>query len=151
MQRILFAENPQNRPDAKVLMPEELTNALNHLMPGKSLGLESVFPEFALHARLALKSWLCDFFTFCLRQLKNQSTSSCISLLANKPWGTQRVIALYFYCVLPSRSLRDSSTLVSNQSLIHYSHGNRQVFWHTRSTVDQVIVLMQDIEDSFFG
>jgi len=35
--------------------PEELSNALNHLEPGKSLGLDSIFPEFILHAESALK------------------------------------------------------------------------------------------------
>jgi len=41
--------------------------------------------------------------------------------------GTQRVIALYLFCVSPSRSSRDSSTLVSNQSSTHCSHRNRWV------------------------
>ena len=44
----------------------------------------------------------------------------------------------------------DSSTLVSNQSSIHYSRGNRRAFEfrHGKSTVDQVTLLTQDIVDS---
>jgi len=42
------------------LTPEEIANALNYLMPGKSLGLDNIFK---LHPGSALKSWLCDFFT----------------------------------------------------------------------------------------
>jgi len=30
--------------------PEELAITLGHLKPGKSLGLESIFPEFSLHS-----------------------------------------------------------------------------------------------------
>jgi len=42
------------------LNPEELAAALRRLKPGNSLGLDSIFPEFMLHAGSALKPWLCD-------------------------------------------------------------------------------------------
>ena len=32
--------------------------------------MDSIFPEFILHDRSALKSWFCDFLTSCMRQLK---------------------------------------------------------------------------------
>jgi len=51
-------------------MPEELDAVLKHLEPGKSPDLESIFLEFVLHARSALKSWLCDFLTSYMCQLK---------------------------------------------------------------------------------
>jgi len=50
--------------------PEELPAALRRLKPGKSLGLDSIFPEFILHAGSALKSWFCDFLSSCMCQLK---------------------------------------------------------------------------------
>jgi len=50
--------------------PEEFAAAIRHLKPGKSLGLDSIFSEFILHARSALKSWFCDFLNSCMRQLK---------------------------------------------------------------------------------
>jgi len=40
--------------------------------------------------------------------------------------STQRVIALYLYCVSFSRSLRHSSTLLVNQFSIHYFCRNRK-------------------------
>jgi len=49
---------------------EELAAALRRLKPGKSPGLDSIFPGFMLHARSALKSWFCDFLSSCMRQLK---------------------------------------------------------------------------------
>ena len=49
---------------------EELAATLRRLKPGKPPGLGSIFPEFILYAGSALKSWLCDFLTSCMRQLK---------------------------------------------------------------------------------
>ena len=49
---------------------KEFTAALQHLKPGKALGPDSICPELILHAEAALKSWLHDFLSFCLCQLK---------------------------------------------------------------------------------
>jgi len=49
---------------------EEFAAALRRLIPGKSPGLDSIFPEFILHAGLTLKSWFCNFLNSCMRQLK---------------------------------------------------------------------------------
>ena len=49
---------------------EDFAVDLRHLIPGKSLGLISIWLEFILHARSALKSWFCDFLGSCMRQLK---------------------------------------------------------------------------------
>ena len=48
----------------------EVTAALQHLQPGKAPGQDSICPELIIHAGAALKSWLCDFLSSCLRQLK---------------------------------------------------------------------------------
>ena len=48
----------------------EVTAALQHLKPGKAPGPDSICPELILHAGAALKSWLRDFFSSCLRRLK---------------------------------------------------------------------------------
>jgi len=50
--------------------PEKLAAALRCVKPGKSPGLDSIFPEFIRHARSALRSWFCDFLSSCMRQLK---------------------------------------------------------------------------------
>ena len=48
----------------------EFTAGLQHLKPGKAPGPDSICPELILHAGAALKSWLCDFLSSCLRRLK---------------------------------------------------------------------------------
>ena len=56
------------------------------------MGLDSIFPEFILHARSALKSWSCDFLNSCMRQLKSP-----------KIWRRALVVAI----PKPEKPLRD--------------------------------------------
>ena len=51
-------------------LQREFTAALQHLKPGKAPGPDSICSELALHAGAALKSWLRDFLSSCLRRLK---------------------------------------------------------------------------------
>ena len=51
-------------------LQREFAAALQHLKPGKAPGPDSIFPELILHAGAALKSWLRDFLSSCLRRLK---------------------------------------------------------------------------------
>ena len=46
------------------------TAALQHLKPGKAPGPDSICSEFILHAGAALKFWLRDFLSSCLRRFK---------------------------------------------------------------------------------
>ena len=48
----------------------EFTAALQHLKPGKAPGPDFICPELILNAGAALKSWLRDFLSSCLRRLK---------------------------------------------------------------------------------
>ena len=48
----------------------EFTAALQHLKPSKVPGPDSICPELIVHAGAALKSWLRDFLSSCLRRLK---------------------------------------------------------------------------------
>ena len=48
----------------------EFAAALQHLKPGKAPGPDSICPELIIHAGAALKSWLRDFLSCCLRRLK---------------------------------------------------------------------------------
>ena len=48
----------------------EFAGALQHLKPGKAPGPDSICSELILHAIAALKSWLRDFLSTCLRRLK---------------------------------------------------------------------------------
>ena len=110
--------------------PDELSNTLNHLEPGKSLGLNYIFPEFALHAGSALTSWLCGFLTSRIRQLKILRIWRRALVVAipksNKPLGTQKVITpLSQLCLLqdPLCSCRTRSN-----TSIHCSCRNRRAF-----------------------
>ena len=51
-------------------LQREFAAALQHLKPGKAPGPDSICPELILHAGAALKSWLRDFISSCLRRLK---------------------------------------------------------------------------------
>jgi len=51
---------PEGHSISEPFRPEEIAIALRRLKPGKSLGLDSVFSQFILHAGSALKSWFCD-------------------------------------------------------------------------------------------
>ena len=48
----------------------EFTAALQHFKPGKAPGPDSICPELIIHAGAALKSWLRDFLSSCLRRCK---------------------------------------------------------------------------------
>ena len=51
-------------------MLNHLYAALQHLKPGKAPEPNSICPQLILHAGDALKSWLRDFLSSCLRRLK---------------------------------------------------------------------------------
>ena len=111
---------PEGNSTSELIRPKELAATVGCQKPGKSPGLDSIFLEFILHAGSALKSWFCDFLTSWMRQLKIPRMLRRALIFAipkpEKPFGTQRVIALYSYCVSPSRSSTESSKLVSNRS-----------------------------------
>jgi len=52
---------PEGHSISDPFRPGELAAALRRQKPGKSPGLDSIFPEFILHADSALKSWFYDF------------------------------------------------------------------------------------------
>ena len=85
----------------------EFTAALQHLKPGKAPGPDSICSELILHAGDALKSWLRDFLSSCLRRLKIPKIWRRALVVAiskpGKPWGTQRVIDRYLCSVSPTR------------------------------------------------
>jgi len=78
-------EDPNTRENSisGTFRPEELAAALRRLKPGKSPGLDVIFPEFILHAGSDLKSWFCDFLTSCMRQLN-----------LSKAWRRAPVVAI---------------------------------------------------------
>ena len=131
----------------------EFAAALQHLRPGKAPGLDSICPELILHAGAALRSWLRDFLSSCLRQLK-----------IPKIWRKALVVAIPkpMKPVEDPRSYRPISLLCVPYKILErliyarvepvvdpFLPGEQAGFRHGRSTVDQVTLLTQDIEDSF--
>jgi len=109
---------------------EELAAALRRLKPGKSPGLDSIFPEFILRARSALKSWFCDFLNSFMRQLKIPKIRRRALVVAipkpEKPLGDPKSYCPISLLCVPFKPSRASSTLVSTQSSTHCSLGSRQ-------------------------
>ena len=129
----------------------EFAAALQHLKPGKAPGPDSIFPELILHAGAALKSWLRDYLSSCLRRLK-----------IPKIWRRALVVAIPKpgKPVGDPKSYRPISLLcVSYKILLIYARVEPLIdpllpkeqagFRRGKSTVDQVVLLTQNIEDSF--
>ena len=90
----------------------EFTATFQHLNPGKAPGPDSICSELILRARAALKSWLRDFLSSCLRQLKIPKIwrRALVSQSPNQEslWGTQRVIDRYLCSVSPLQDPREA-------------------------------------------
>jgi len=128
--------------------PEELAAALRRLKPGKSL-----FPELILHARSAPTSWFCDFLTSCMGQLKIPKIwrRAQVVVIPNreKPLGDRKSYRPIPLLWNPFKIL-DRLIYARVESIIDPLLPREQAgFRHRRSTVDQVTLLTQVIEDSF--
>ena len=135
------------------LKPEELAAALRRLKPGKSPGLDSIFPEFILHAGLALKSLFCDFPTSCICQLKIPKIwRRALTVAIPKPENTLGDPKSYhptsLLCV-PFKILERLTYAHVDPVINPLLPRGQAEFEHGRSTVDQATLLTWDIEDSF--
>ena len=106
-----------------------------------------------IHAGVALKSWLCDFISSCLRRLKIPKIWRRALVVAIskpiKPVGdpkSYRPISLFCipYKIL-ERLIYARIEPLTNPLLLKEQAG----FQRGKSTVDQVVLLTQNIEDSF--
>ena len=131
----------------------EFAAAFQHVKPGKAPCPDSICPELIIHAGTALKSWLRGFLSSCLRQLK-----------IPKVWRRALVVAIPKpkKPVEDPRSYRPISLLCVPYKILKrliYAHikpivdpllpGEQTGFRHGKSTVDQVVLLTQNIKDSF--
>ena len=118
---------------------------LQHLKPAKAPGPDSICPELILHAGAALKSWLRDFLSFCLRRLKISKIwrrALVVAILKlGKPVGdpkSYRPISLF--CV-PYKIL-ERLIYARVEPLIYPLLPKEQTgFRRGKSTVDQVVLL----------
>ena len=128
----------------------EFAAALQHLKPGKTPGPDSICSELTLHAGAALKSWLRDVLSFCLRRLKiPKILRRALVVAIPKPGKPVEDPKRYRpISVSPTRSSRGLSTPF--EPLIDpLLHKEQAGFRREKSTVDQVVLLTQNIEDSF--
>ena len=131
----------------------EFTAALQHLKPGKAPGPDFIFPELILHTGASLKSWLRDFLSSCLRRLKIPKIWRRALVVAipkpGKPMGdpkSYRPISLL--CV--SYKILERLSYARVKPLINPLLPKEQTgFRRGKSTVDQVVMLTQNIEDFF--
>ena len=131
----------------------EFTAAFQHLKPGKAPGPDAICPEVIIHVGAALKFWLRDFISSCLRRLKIPKIWRRALVVAipksTKPVGhskSYRPISLL--CVLYGifeRLIYARVELLIDPLLPKERAGFRR----GKSTVDQVLLLTQNIEDSF--
>ena len=131
----------------------EFAAALQHLKPGKAPGPDSICPELILHAGAALKSWLPDFLSSCLRRLKICKIWRRALVVAipkpAKPVGDPKSYRPISLLCVPYKIL-DRLIYAHVEPLIDPLLPKEQAgFRHRKSTVDQVVLLTQNIEDSF--
>ena len=131
---------------------QEFAAALKHLKSGKAPGLDSIFPELITHAGAALKSWLCGFLSSCLWHLKIAKVWKRALVVAipkpKKPVEdakSYRLISLVFvpYKIF-ERLIHARVEPIVDQLLPWEQAGFRR----GKSTVDQTVLLTQNIENS---
>ena len=131
----------------------EFAAALQHLKPGKAPGPDSICPELILHAGAALKSWLCDFLSSCLCRLKISKIWRRALVVAipkpGKPVGDPKSYRPISLLCVPYKIL-ERLIYARVEPLIDPLLPKEQAgFRRGKSTIDQVVLLTQNIEDSF--
>ena len=131
----------------------KFTAALQHLKPDKAAGYDSIFPELILHAGVALKSWLRDFLSSCLDRLKILKIWRRALVVAipkpTKPVGDPKGYRPISLLCIPYKIL-ERLIYAHVEPLIDPLLPKEQAgFRRGKSTVDQVVLLSQNIEDSF--
>ena len=132
---------------------QEFAAALKHLKSGKAPGRDSICSELITHGEAALKSWLCGFLSSSLRHLKIQ-----------KVWRRALVVTIpkLKKPVEDPESYRPISLLCVPYKILErliYAHVEPIVdpllpweqagFRRERSTVDQTVLLTQNMDNSF--
>ena len=131
----------------------EFTVALQHLKPGKAPGPDSICSELILYAGAALKSWLRDFISSCLRRLKiskiwRRALIVAIPKQTNSVGNSKNYRPISLLCV-PYKILKRLIYARVEPIIDPLVPKEQAVFRHGKSTIDQVVLLTQNIEDSF--
>ena len=131
----------------------EFTAAFQHLKLGKALGPDSICSELILHAGAALKSWLRDFLSSCVCRLKIPKIWRRALVITiskpGKPVGDPKSYQPISLLCVPYKIL-ERLIYARVKPLIDPLLPKEQAgFRHGRSTVDQIVLLTQNIKDSF--
>ena len=132
---------------------EELEAATKKLKSGKAPGRDNIHPDFVIHQSAKTTAWLCSFFTSCFRRSKLPKTwlrTTVVALPkpntpAQDPKSYRPISLLCVPFKILERLIHSRIDPVVDPQLPREQAG----FRHGRSTVDQVTLLTQDIEDSF--
>ena len=132
---------------------DEMELAFKHLKPNKAAGLDNIHPEFILHQGSKATEWLRSFCSLCLRTSKLPKLWRRAKIIAlpkpykplDDPKGYRPIALLCVPYKIMERLLHARLELVIDPQLPKEQAGFRR----GKSTVDQVTLLTQDIEDSF--
>ena len=131
----------------------EFTAVLQHLKPDKAPGPDSICSELITHAGSALKSWLHDFLSSCLHRLKIPKIWRRALVVAipkpTKSVGDPKSYRLISLLCVPYKIL-ERLIYARVEPLIDPLLPKEQAgFRRGKSTLDQVVLLTKNIEDSF--
>ena len=132
---------------------EEFARSLQMLKPGYAPGPDSICSELIIHASAALKSWLNNFLSSCMHQLKLPKIWKRVLVVAiPKPMKPPREAKSYrpisLLCILfkiMKRLIYARIKPIVNSQLPQEQAGFRR----GRLITDQATLLTQGIEDSF--
>ena len=128
----------------------EFAAALQHVKPGKARGPDSICPELIIHAGTALK--LRGFLSSCLRQLKIPKVSRRALVVAipkpNKPVEDPKSYRSISLLCVPYKILERLIYARIEPIVDPLLPGEQAGFRHGKSTMDQVVLLTQNIKDS---
>ena len=121
--------------------------------PGKALGPDSICPELIIHAGTALKSWLRGFLSSCLHQLNIPKVWRRALVVAipkpNKPVEDPKSYRPISLLCVPYKILERLIYARIEPIVDSLLPSEQAGFRHGKSTVDQVVLLTQNIENSF--
>ena len=146
-------DTPAGRSISNDFSSEEFAAALQQTRPHKSPGPDKICPELILHAGPAMKSWLRRFLSSCLCHHRIPKIWRRASVVAipkpGKPLDdpkSYRPISLL--CV--AFKILERLIYARIEPIIDPLLPREQAgFRHGKSTVDQVTLMTQDIEDTF--
>ena len=129
--------------------PREFAAALHYLKPGKAPGPDSICPKLLIHASSGLKFWLRGFLS---PAQKCKSLEKGVVVAIPKPSkpveDPQNYCPISLLCVL--FKIIEQLIYSSVEPIVYPLLPKEQTgFRHGKSTVDQVVLLTQNIENSF--